>query len=289
MMPAIFRYRSLGRLVFAGVLLALVAACDTRVELISSVSESEANEALAALLDGGVKAGKIAGKEGVVSLDVAQSEVSKAIGILRVEGLPRERYAKMGEIFRKEGLISSPLEERARYIWALSQEISSTLSQIDGVIKARVHVVLPERSAGGDPSLPSSAAVFIKHKTGVNLEDSVAQIKRLVANSIPGLSGEKVSVILIASNGRVNLNESLPSSGVVKADSVSETTNIVSTPDKSETLLSRIQESPELLWGGIALLVFLLSGCGFLVWRLWKKYQNAAPDKSLMAALGEGG
>jgi type III secretion protein J len=73
MMPAIFRYRSLGRLVFAGVLLALVAACDTRVELISSVSESEANEALAALLDGGVKAGKIAGKEGVVSLDVAQS------------------------------------------------------------------------------------------------------------------------------------------------------------------------------------------------------------------------
>lgn len=289
MMPAIFRYRSLGRLVFAGVLLALVAACDTRVELISSVSESEANEALAALLDGGVKAGKIAGKEGVVSLDVAQSEVSKAIGILRVEGLPRERYAKMGEIFRKEGLISSPLEERARYIWALSQEISSTLSQIDGVIKARVHVVLPERSAGGDPSLPSSAAVFIKHKTGVNLEDSVAQIKRLVANSIPGLSGEKVSVILIASNGRVNLNESLPSSGVVKADSVSETTNIVSTPDKSETLLRRIQESPELLLGGIALLVLLLSGCGFLVWRLWKKYQNAAPDKSLMAALGEGG
>jgi type III secretion protein J len=269
--------------------LALVAACDTRVELISSVSESEANEALAALLDGGVKAGKIPGKEGVVSLDVAQSEVSKAIGILRVEGLPRERYAKMGEIFRKEGLISSPLEERARYIWALSQEISSTLSQIDGVIKARVHVVLPERSAGGDPSLPSSAAVFIKHKTGVNLEDSVAQIKRLVANSIPGLSGEKVSVILIASNGKVNLNESLPVSGVVKADSVSETTNTVSTPDKSETLLRRIQESPELLWGGIALLLSLLSGSAFVFWRQWKKYKNAAPDKSLMAALGEGG
>ena len=289
MMPALYRYRGFGRLVFAGVLLALLAACDTRVELISSVSESEANEALAALLDGGVKAGKIPGKEGMVSLDVAQNEVSKAIGILRVEGLPRERYAKMGEIFRKEGLISSPLEERARYIWALSQEISSTLSQIDGVVKARVHVVLPERSAGGDPSLPSSAAVFIKHKTGVNLEDSVAQIKRLVANSIPGLSGEKVSVILIASDSRLNLNESVPSGGVAKTDSVSEKTAIVSVPNRSETLLRRVQESPELLWGGIALLMSLLSGCGFLVWRQWKKYQNAAPDKSLTAALGEGG
>lgn len=289
MMSALFRYRGFGRLVFAGVLFALVAACDTRVELLSSVSESEANEALAALLDGGVKASKIAGKEGMVSLDVAQNDVSKAIGILRVEGLPRERYAKMGEIFRKEGLISSPLEERARYIWALSQEISSTLSQIDGVVKARVHVVLPERSAGGDPSLPSSAAVFIKHKTGVNLEDSVAQIKRLVANSIPGLSGEKVSVILIASDSRLNLNELLPSSSVVTTDSISEKTVAVSTPEKSDTLLRRVQESPELLWGGIALLVSLLSGFGFLVWRQWKKYQNAAPDKSLTAALGEGG
>jgi type III secretion protein J len=289
MMPSIFRYRSLGRLVFAGVLVALVAACETRVELISSVSESEANEALAALLDGGVKAGKIAGKEGMVSLDVAQGEVSKAIGILRVEGLPRERYAKMGEIFRKEGLISSPLEERARYIWALSQEISSTLSQIDGVIKARVHVVLPERSAGGDPSLPSSAAVFIKHKAGVNLEDSVAQIKRLVANSIPGLSGEKVSVILIASNGRLNLNESLTSLDVSKTDSSPESTATVSTPEKSETLLRRIHESPELLWGGIALLLVLLSGCAFVFWRQWKKYQKTAPDKSLAAAPVEGG
>jgi type III secretion protein J len=289
MIPSIFRYCGLGRRVFAGVLLALLAACDTRVELISSVSESEANEALAALLDGGVKAGKIPGKEGMVSLDVAQNEVSKAIGILRVEGLPRERYAKMGEIFRKEGLISSPLEERARYIWALSQEISSTLSQIDGVVKARVHVVLPERSAGGDPSLPSSAAVFIKHKTGVNLEDSVAQIKRLVANSIPGLSGEKVSVILIASDGRLNLTESLPSSAAVKPDSVAEKISAVATPEKSENLLRRIQESPELLWGGIALLFSLLSGCAYILWRQWKKYKNVAPDKSLMAALGEGG
>ncbi len=287
MMLVIFRYRCLVRLALASFLFIFLTACETRVELISSVSESEANEALAALLDGGVKAGKIAGKEGMVSLDVAQNEVSKAIGILRVEGLPRERYAKMGEIFRKEGLISSPLEERARYIWALSQEISSTLSQIDGVVKARVHVVLPERSAGGDPSLPSSAAVFIKHKTGVNLEDSVAQIKRLVANSIPGLSGEKVSVILIASNGRLNLNESLPASVAVKTDSVSETTAAVSIPNASETLVRRIQESPELLWVGIVLLLSLLSGCAYFIWRQWKKYQNSLPDKAPVAALGE--
>lgn len=288
-MRLIFRNLRLEQLLLASLFLWFLTACETRVELISSVSESEANEALAALLDGGIKAGKIPGKEGMVSLDVAQGEVSKAIGILRVEGLPRERYAKMGEVFRKEGLISSPLEERARYIWALSQEISATVSQIDGVVKARVHVVLPERSAGGDPSLPSSAAVFIKHKAGVNLEESVSQIKRLVANSIPGLNGEKVSVILIASNGRGNQNEAIPTSITTQTDSASVQAANVNAVEKSETLLQRVQKSPQLLWGGIALLLLLIVGGIYFLWRQWRKLKNSSPNKAPEVNLAEAG
>ncbi len=184
------------------ILAAVFSGCGSRIELLHDISESEANEAVAALLNVGIASSKIAGKEGLVSIDVDQSQVARAIAILNAEGLPRERFAKMGDVFKKEGLISSPLEERARYIWALSQELSATLAQIDGVIKARVHVVLPEKAGGGEPTLPSSAAVFIKHKQSVTLEDSVAQIKRLVSNSIPGLSSDKVTVVMIASTGR---------------------------------------------------------------------------------------
>jgi len=132
-----------------------LVGCSGRVELLTGISENEANEVLAVLIDAGIKAGKLPGKEGLVSLDVDQSDVARAIGIMQTEGLPRDRFAKMGEVFRKEGLISSPLEERARYLWALSQELSGTVAQIDGVIKSRVHVVLPERSTGGDPAVPS--------------------------------------------------------------------------------------------------------------------------------------
>lgn len=175
----------------------LLAACGGKVELMAALPEAEANEVLAALSDAGVPAEKIAGKEGMVSLQVGEGHVARAIDILRAKGLPRERFAKMGEVFKKEGLISSPLEERARYLWALSQELSGTIAQIDGVLTARVHVVLPERSVEADTLTPSSAAVFIKHQESYSLEPVVPQIKRLVTNSIAGLGADKVSVVLV--------------------------------------------------------------------------------------------
>src|SRR5690349_19520927 len=86
-------------------LIACVVACSNQVELLSEIPEVEANEVLATLLDSGIKASKLTGKEGIVSIVVDQSQVAKAITTLRIEGLPRERYAKMGDVFRKEGLI----------------------------------------------------------------------------------------------------------------------------------------------------------------------------------------
>jgi type III secretion protein J len=181
------------------VLALMLAGCGRQVELLSNESERDANDVLAALSDAGITVQKTPGKDGAVNLTVDQSNVARAIDVLNAEGMPRERRTTMGDVFRKEGLISSPLEERARYLWALSQELSETISQIDGVLRARVHVVLPERSTGGEPALPSSAGVFVKYRRGSDLEESVPQIKKLVAASIPGLTVDKVSVVLVAS------------------------------------------------------------------------------------------
>lgn len=176
----------------------VLGACGGVVELYANMPERDANEVLAALQRVGIDARKIPGKDGMVHLTVPQSEVAPAIAHLEEVGLPRGTRISMGEVFRKEGLISSPLEERARYLWALSQELSETLLQIDGVLKARVHVVLPERSTGMDPALPSSAAVFIKHRPEVDMQQVHAQIRQLVASSIAGLSPDRVSVITVA-------------------------------------------------------------------------------------------
>lgn len=191
--------RNLVRCVCLLALAVLLAACGGRVELLASIPEADANEVIAALINEGIDAVKVPGKEGMVGIQVAKAQSAKAVDVLRAKGLPREQFVGMGQVFRKDGLISSPIEERARYLYALSQDLSGTLSRIDGVLFARVHLVLPERGSGSDRDTPSSAAVFIKHQAGADIEILQPQVRRLVVNSIPGLTLDRVSVILVPS------------------------------------------------------------------------------------------
>lgn len=194
--PAPAFIRSL-RLVLAALVLAALAACGSNVTLYSAASEGEANELLSVLLDAGIRAEKTIGKEGA-AISVDGTQVARALDILRKQGLPRERFDGMGQIFRKEGLVSSPLEERVRYIYALSQELTNTLSQMDGVLAARVHVVLPERGEIGESATPSTAAVFIKHQVGYSFDALRPQIRQLVTHAIPGLTEDRVSITLVS-------------------------------------------------------------------------------------------
>ena len=124
-----------------------------------------------------------------VSVRVASENIERSVNILDAAGLPRKARTNLGEVFQKSGVISSPMEERARYIYALSQEVESTLAQIDGVVVARVHVVLPERIAPGEPVQPASASVFIKYHDTLDPDSIEPRIRRPVATSIPGPVG----------------------------------------------------------------------------------------------------
>jgi type III secretion protein J len=180
----------------------MLSGCGKQVELHSGLLESESNEVLGALLNAGIEAHKSSNKAGV-TISVEQSVVVRAIEVLRQQGLPHDRRVTMGDVFKKENLISSPLEERARYLYALSQELELTLSRIDGVVASRVHIVLPERSGVGEAIVPSSAAVFLKYRPGYGAENTVSQIRSLTTNSIPGLAPDKVAVVLVAAaNGQ---------------------------------------------------------------------------------------
>ncbi|WP_052097209.1 type III secretion system inner membrane ring lipoprotein SctJ [Achromobacter sp. RTa] len=238
------------RLLAIGLTLVL-AACGSRVELFSAANESEANEVLSVLLDAGISAQKAVTKTGV-AVSVDGQQVARALDILRARGLPRERFDGMGQIFRKEGLVSSPLEERARYIYALSQELTNTLSQMDGVLAARVHVVLPERGGVGENTTPSTAAVFIKHQAGYNLDALQPQIRKLVTHAIPGLTEDRVSIALVSAQ---------PAAAAAAAGGAMRQVLGIEVADGSSGVL--------VAWL-VALVLLVLALAGAVGWLLWR-------------------
>lgn len=185
---------------FLYVLVAIVvlALGGCKAELYSNLPENDANAMLSILLNNKIDAEKILDKKaGTYFLHVDKSKIPQAVGILKEYGYPKEKIATIGDLFKKEGLISSPLEERARFIYALSQSVQETLSQIDGVLVARVHVVLPENNPVEKTVKPSSASVFIKYNPTYRLEDMKSEIKMIVEKSIEGLTYDKVSVVMV--------------------------------------------------------------------------------------------
>ena len=171
----------------------LTTGCDKETRLNSNLEETQANLIVAALLDAGISAHKTAGDEGTWNVEVAQSRFADAANLLEKKGLPRRAYNGVGEVFKKSGMVSSPSEERIRFMDALAQDLARTISGIDGVLDARVHIVLPEN----DPfarTAPSSAAVALRARYDADLADYIPSIKGLVKNAIEGLAFEKISV-----------------------------------------------------------------------------------------------
>lgn len=181
--------------VFALVGVLFLQACT--VELYTGLSQRQGNEVVAALVRKGIPAQRQIEKEGTVTVLVDKARFAEAMSVLDAIGLPKEKFATLGQVFKRDGLVSSPVEERAAMIYGLSQELSQTISDIDGVLSARVHLVLPENDPLKQQLVPSSASVFIRHRISVDMKELVPQVKMLIANGVAGLTYDNVSVILV--------------------------------------------------------------------------------------------
>lgn len=183
---------------FALAVLCALTVASCKSDLYTNLDERHANEIVATLRQHGIPADRSVAKNNRISVSVDESRFAEAVTVLNDSGLPHQEFATLGEVFKRDGLVSSPVQERAQMIYALSQELSRTVSEIDGVLSARVHLVLPENDPLRQQLVPSSASVFIRHRASAPLSDLVPQVKMLVANGIAGLSYDKVSVILVA-------------------------------------------------------------------------------------------
>ncbi|SEM58883.1 type III secretion protein J [Bosea lupini] len=194
---------------------ALLTGC--KVDLYTNLDEPQANEMVAILLQSGIPAGRSVQKGGRLTVTVEEARFADAVTILSRSGLPRQEFQTLGDVFKKDGLVSSPVQDRARMIFALSQELSRTVAAIDGVLTARVHLVLPENDALRQNLLPSSAAVFIRHDPKIAIDGKLASIKMLIANGVAGLSYDRVSVVVVPAERNAAVLQAAPGGETVSS------------------------------------------------------------------------
>lgn len=111
------------------------------------------------------------------------------------QGLP-EGDGGFAVLSKDPGFGVSQFMEGARYQHALETELARTISNLQAVEGARVHLALPRQSAFVRDRRAPSASVFLQLKPGRRLESQqVTAIANLVASSIPELESGQVTVV----------------------------------------------------------------------------------------------
>jgi flagellar M-ring protein FliF len=161
--------------------------------LYGNLSDSDASGVVQALQTGGIEY-KLDNTSGAIM--VPAERVHDARLQLASQGLPQGKNSSFELISKDPGFGVSQFMENARYQYALESELARTISALQAVEAARVHLAIPQQSAFVRDRRPASASVLLQLRAGHRLEpEQVSAIVHLVASSIPELDSDQVTVV----------------------------------------------------------------------------------------------
>ncbi len=183
-------------------LLTLLCACNESI-LYKNIEENEANMMTAVLLREGIDTTRMANTDGTYNIVISDAGYfPEAIDALSLRGFPRAKFESLCTIFKGDSMVSTPIEQKARYTCAKAQELSGSLTELDGISMARVHLVLSETDPITRKLKPASASIMIKYKLGMDVDTIIPKIKQLVSYAVEDLPYQNVSVMLSEEVGR---------------------------------------------------------------------------------------
>lgn len=183
------------------VILLFLSACNKDITILQDLDQDTANDIILLLRENSIDAKKVE-KNKLQSVTVSSADETRALALINAYGKPDKKFQSLGEVFKKDGFISSPTEEQARLVYGLEQEISGMIAQIEGVINVNVQVALPtfkDDLWDTDNSKPS-AAILIIYLKKYRVDRHKDRIKKLVSKAIPNLSVNDVELAFIAKN-----------------------------------------------------------------------------------------
>jgi type III secretion protein J len=189
--------RPASKILVALVLIVGLAGCREQT-LYSGLAQREANEMMALLKRAGIDAQlTLEARNGTLTVAVPKTHAVASVEMLSRAGYPRQKTPTMTDLLPKDTWLLSPVEERAKLSYALSQEMTGTLRQINGISDVRVHFAAADRNALGQITAQPSAGVVVRYDADVIGPDFADSIRNLVASSVAGLTYDRVSVLMV--------------------------------------------------------------------------------------------
>lgn len=126
---------------------------------------------------------------------VAAARVDEVRVNFAAQGLPRGGSVGF-EIFQGSQFTATDFVQRLNFQRGLQGELARTIASFPAVERARVHLVLPEKSLFAKDQQPATASVVVALRPGRRLQqDEVTGIAHLVSGAVQGLSKERITIL----------------------------------------------------------------------------------------------
>lgn len=186
------------------ILLLCATGCRERIQ--HGLDERQANELQTVLVERGLDARKVpeAGKKPTWAIEVVEEQASDAVRILAELGLPRPMSEQGCDVFGG-GLVRTPVEEQLCRVRVMERGLEKTLQTVEGVLIARVHLVVPPPPRPGQQAVPAKASAMLRVAPGhaEQIKGSREVLRSLIAGGVEGLSLDAVSLMVDEVSTRV--------------------------------------------------------------------------------------
>lgn len=125
---------------------------------------------------------------------VPENQRDELLLSLAADGLPSNGTIGNELIDQGSSFGTTSFEQQLRRVRALEGELARTISSIDQVRTARVHIVMPERPVFARERRTATASVLL-HLSGRDIaNEQISAIRHIVAHAVPELTSDNVSI-----------------------------------------------------------------------------------------------
>lgn len=129
------------------------------------------------------------------SISVPVTKIQNAKLSLARAGISNDKGFSFSYLNTESKIGGSQFLENARYTRALESDLAKTISDIQGVHAAKVHLAIPQNNIFADENRKPSASVIVHFTPGYeNDKEKIRAIIQLIAASVPELDPSKVMI-----------------------------------------------------------------------------------------------